>query len=128
MSQVLNISIEQPIREALSYDERWRGEDQGLITAWEVGRKLAVKDLETRDKVLAGELPPLGFKGGQEKSTKVAQKFGTLHYYTQLLGIKGKDLKVDMDRNYALVCSRTLNEVVFTMDPALYCPSSGKEA
>ena len=44
-------SIEIPIREFPSFEERWRGEDKGLITAWEVGREKAINDLKLKDSI-----------------------------------------------------------------------------
>ena len=44
-------SIEIPIREFPSFEERWRGEDKGLITAWEVGREKSINDLKLKDSI-----------------------------------------------------------------------------
>ena len=77
-------SIETPIREFPSFEERWRGEDKGLITAWEVGREKAINDLKLKESALNDELPVLGYIGGYEKRlTNVKFKYASFHYLAQ---------------------------------------------
>mgnify|MGYP003649146472 CR=1 FL=1 len=111
MKKLVYRSIQTPIRQNASYDERWNYLDQGLITAWEVGRELREKEIKNTvadldsDEVeeglltiiLNGELPALGFKGGIEKKTKQKLRYGTLHYLAQLQGIKNENLEIDCE-------------------------------
>jgi len=64
MNQRIQRSQNEPKREGLSWDEHWRGEDNGLITCWEVGRELREKEPELATRAENGELPVLGWKGG----------------------------------------------------------------
>jgi hypothetical protein len=49
-------SINEPIRERLSWNELWRGQDQGLIICWEMGRKHALSDFDLANKAKRGDL------------------------------------------------------------------------
>ncbi len=80
MSERIYRSIEKPIRPALSWKERWTGEDKGLITCWENGREAAARKPELAKRAKKGELPVTGWKGGVENKTKVGEKYGTLFY------------------------------------------------
>lgn len=62
MSQRVFRSIDEEIRRDTSYDEAWRGEDRGLITIWEVGRKLALARPDLAEAALRGEVPRLGLR------------------------------------------------------------------
>ena len=70
MSQRIHRSNKEPKRKDLSWDERWKDKDKGLITCWEVGRELRAKEPELASRAEKGELPVLGWKGGVEKKTK----------------------------------------------------------
>ena len=70
MSNRIYRSCQEPIRENLSFDERLRGHDKGLILAWEVGRERSKKDTKLAEQAKNGELPKLGWKGGVEDKTK----------------------------------------------------------
>lgn len=110
-------SIAEPIRENKSFEERWHGDDKGLITAWEVGRELAKHDKNLFEKVKKGELPPLGFKGGHHKRLKNSiSKYGTLHYLAELQGLKDQNLDIDFtrDEKLTLTCSKTKMQTIFT--------------
>jgi hypothetical protein len=74
MSQRIFRSFKEPKREGLSWAERWKGNDKGLITCWEVGRDLRQKDPELARRAENGELPALGWKGGVEKALKIRQR------------------------------------------------------
>ena len=106
-------SIDEPIREGLSWDERWRCPDNGLINCWEVGRELARRQPELAEKAKRGELPVSAWKGGVEKKLK-GKKFGTLKYLAEWQGLRGEDLNIDPSEEVELVCSRTDMKVVYT--------------
>lgn len=116
--------IDLPIRpDGLSFEERWRSEDKGLIVSWEVGRHLAEKKPELSAKVLKGELPELVWKGGTDKeSLKIKHKYGTLHYLAQWQGLRGDDLDIDLEQEYTLTCSRTGVDFTYTDDVNKYSP------
>jgi hypothetical protein len=62
MSSRVFLSINEPIRENPSFEERLRGPDKGLIIAWEVGRERRMKEPELAEKAEKGELPVLGYR------------------------------------------------------------------
>ena len=106
----------EPKREGLSWDERWNGDDKGLITCWEVGRELRKKEPELAERANKGELPVLGWKGGVEKKIKKKEKYGTLFYLAQWQGLRGEDLDIDLLEEREIVCSKTVMKVIFTGD------------
>lgn len=110
--------IGSPLRpDGLSFEERWRNEDKGLIVSWEVGRQLAEKRPELAEKALRGELPELAWKGGTDKETlKINHKYGSLQYLAQWQGLRGEDLDIDLDEEYTLTCSRTGVDFTYTDD------------
>lgn len=116
MGQHLIRSIREPIRNGLSWKERWRGPDKGMIICWEVGRKLAKDEPELAERAKQGELPSLGWKGGVEISTKQSKKIGTLHYLAKWQGLRGDDLDIDLTIEYELICSRTGMKIIYTGD------------
>ena len=120
MSQRVFRSNDEPRREGLSWDERWKGEDKGLITCWEVGRDLREKVPELASRAEAGELPVLGWKGGVEKKTKKGEKYGPLFYLAQWQGLRGEALDIDIAQEPELTCSRTGMRVIFTGDLKKY--------
>lgn len=110
-------SIETPIREFPSFEERWRGEDKGLITAWEVGRERAIENPELKMAALNNELPALGYIGGYEKKLTVKKfKYAPFHYLAQWQGLRGNDLDIDSirDEGKFLICSKTNMKTIFT--------------
>lgn len=110
-------SIYTPIRINTDYNERWNGEDKGLITAWELGRELAISNPELANKALNGELPPLGFKGGYERELKSKKpKHGPMVYLAELQGLRGEDLDIDelRDEGKIITCSATGMTTIFT--------------
>lgn len=112
-------SIETPIREFPSFEERWRGEDKGLITAWEVGREKAITNPELKESALNNELPVLGYFGGYEKKlTNIKFKYASFYYLAQLQGLRGDDLDIDFERDEEkfLICSKTNMKTIFTID------------
>ncbi|WP_339643686.1 hypothetical protein [uncultured Porticoccus sp.] len=120
MSQRVFRSYKEPKREGLSWDERWKGEDQGLIMCWEAGRELREKEPELASRTENGELPVLGWKGGVEEMTKKGEKYGTLFYLAQWQGLRGNDLDIDLSQEPLLTCSRTGMRIIYTGDPKKY--------
>jgi hypothetical protein len=117
MSQRVYRSIEEEPRGDVSWQERWRGEDRGLIVCWEVGRGLAQERPEVAASARHGELPKLGWKGGIPLPTpKYKWKYGTLNYLAQWQGLRGEDLDIDLSEEREIVCSRTDIRVIFTGD------------
>lgn len=108
-------SILDPIVDIVSYDERINGFDKGLINAWQVGRGLAVRFPDLAAKAKNGELPELGVKGGIKKRIK-QEKIGSLWYLAQWQGLRGEDLNIDTELEYAMVCSRFKVRVIYTFD------------
>ncbi len=109
-----------PERVGASYDERWTGSDRGLITCWEVGRRLSKEKPGLAKRARNGELPPLGWKGGVERDTKNKKKYGTHLYLAQWQGLRGEDLDIDMSTETELVCSKTGVKVTYTGDVKKY--------
>lgn len=95
------------------WEERWKGEDQGLITCWEVGRKLRLSNPELSELALQGNLPMLDWKGGVEKGIKLKSKLGTLNYLAQWQALRGEDLNIDTEKEYTLTCTDTGVNVLF---------------
>ena len=120
MNHLIFRSYKDPKREGLSWDERWRGPDKGLITCWEVGRELSLRKPELAERAMNGELPVLGWKGGVEKKTKKKEKYGTLFYLAQWQGLRGEDLDIDFTQETELICSRTHIKVIYTSDAKKY--------
>lgn len=127
----------------MNYDERWRGEDDGLILCWENGRRLRQEKPELVNRAMKGELPPLAWKGGVGNDIKcddeLNAKYGTFYYLAKLQGLLGLDLDITPSTETALMCSRTGWLVVFTGDSKKYdkplggggaleiCHTAGKE-
>lgn len=120
MSQRIFRSFNEPIRKDLSQEESWKGNDKGLITCWEVGRRIREKEPELARRAEEGELPPMGWKGGVENKTIKGEKYGTLFYLAQWQGLRGEDLDIDLTDEPALICSRTGMKVIYTGDLKKY--------
>jgi hypothetical protein len=116
MSQRIFRSHAWPVRQGLSWEERWKGYDKGLITCWEVGRELSQREPELAERAKNGELPVAGWKGGVEKKIKKKEKYGTLFYLAQWQGLRGEDLDIDLSEEIALICSKTGMHVIYTGD------------
>lgn len=110
----------EPIRTGLTTEERWLGSDHGVVAAWERGREIAGKSPEIADRVKAGQLPILPWKGGVERALKGKEKFGTLRYLAMWRGLRGEDLDIHLDKEYSLICSVTGQRVVYTGDLSKY--------
>ena len=123
-----------PYRDADSVAKRFDGPDKGLITAWEVGRKMRAKNHHLLKYYDLGALPMDGFKGGAfdveayEKALKEGTEYefpvtpleGTLHYLAQLQGLKGENLSVDTDKEYTLTCKLSNRTCKLTNNASRY--------
>jgi hypothetical protein len=114
MTQHIFRSISEPIREKLSWIEIWRGQDDGLIHCWELGRKKRMSQPDLAVRAEAGELVPLGWKGGVQKKLEVEVKLGTLNYLAEWQGLRGENLNIDVGLDSVIVCSKTGQRVRFT--------------
>ena len=85
-------SIFEPIREGLSWNERWTSEDGGLIACWDSGRETRIENPGLAEQAIGGELVILPWKGGVEKAIKKKKKFGTHFYLAMWQGLRGEDL------------------------------------
>ena len=133
----------EPDRGELDYDGRWKGNDGGLITCWENGRKWRQDKPGLADRAMKGELPVLAWKGGIGDDincdNELKAKYGALYYLAKLQGLSGLDLDIDPSAEIPLMCSRTGWLVVFTGDSNKYdkalgmgnaleiCHTTGKE-
>lgn len=89
-------SVNEPIRmDTTTYEERIESFDRGVINAWEVGRKLAVKEPDLAEKAKLGELVLLGVKGGISGDPKIKMKYGCLWYLAEWQGLRGDDLDIE---------------------------------
>lgn len=113
-------SISEPVRENLTWEQRWKSADLGLIACWEAGRRKRVDAPHLADLARSGQLVVLPWKGGVEKAIKKKQKFGTLYYLAMWQGLRGEDLSIDLSREFTLTCTATGLTVIYTGDPAKY--------
>ncbi len=109
-----------PRRKGLSWNERWKAEDRGVITAWEVGRELREKGSPLAAMAERGELPVLPWKGGVAQRTQKGRKYGTLWYLAEWQGLRGDHLDIDLDEEVELICSKTGMTVIYTPDREKY--------
>ncbi len=117
----LHIPIKRPVRDlnSLSYEERFGTITSGLVTSWEIGRKLATKDPELAAKACNRELPILSWRGGVEKRLKTGVKIGVFYYLAQWQGLREEDLSIDIEKDVTIVCSKTGVAVTFTSNNTL---------
>lgn len=120
MENIIYRSIEVPIRKGLSWEDRWRGADNGLITCWESGRELHSNGSELSKKAMNGELPVLGWKGGINKKILKGEKYGTYNYLAKWQGLRGEDLNIDLSKDIKLTCSKTGMRIIYTSDAKKY--------
>lgn len=121
MNQRIYRSCAEPIRKGLTWEERWKGDDRGLIGCWELGRELREKKPELAKRAENGELPVLVWKGGIEKRLKIAEKYGTLNYLAEWQGLRGEDLNIDLSKELPIICSKTGMKIIYTEDVNKYC-------
>ena len=115
-TRLIKRSRAEPMRSKLSWHETWEGPDSGLIKNWEIGRKLAIQNPDLAAQTRAGELPPLNWKGGSDRTLVKREKFGSLRYLAQWQGLRGEDLSIDMDAEVTFKCQKTQMIVTFTPD------------
>ncbi len=113
-------SINEPIREGLTWEEKWQGPDHGLIICWEVGRARSSVELDLAIQAQKGQLIPLPWKGGVEKELKLKQKYGTYLYLAAWQGLRGEDLRIDTEIEQAITCTATNMRMRFTKDAKKY--------
>jgi len=114
MATRLHRSVDQPIREGLSWDDMWRESDDGLIFCWERGRQERLERPADAQRADRGELVGLDWKGGVKNKLKVEKAPGTLRYLATWQGLRGEDLDIDLEGERVIVCSRTGQAVVFS--------------
>jgi hypothetical protein len=114
MAARLRRSADQPIRERLSWGERWDGPDMGLIWCWERGRQERLERPDDAARADKGELVDLDWKGGVEKKIVAEKKLGTLKYLATWQGLRGEDLDIELEAERVIVCTRTGQAVVFS--------------
>lgn len=115
-SRVIQRSHAEPARSRLSWHDTWQGPDSGLIKNWEIGRKLAIHNPDLASRTWAGELPPLNWKGGSDRTLVKREKFGSLRYLAQWQGLRGEDLSISLDSEVTIKCAKTQMIVTFTPD------------
>ena len=115
-NRLIQRSHAKPARSNLSWHETWEGPDSGLIKTWEIGRKLAIQNPDLASRTLAGELPPLNWKGGSDRTLVKREKFGSLRYLAQWQGLRGEDLSINLDAEVTIKCVKTHMIVTFTPD------------
>lgn len=123
MNQRIYRSYKTQKREGLSWEERWKGDDRGLITCWEVGREIREKEPELAKRAENGELPVLGWKGGTDRKIKNNEKYGPLYYLAQWQGLRGEDLDINLSQEPELICTKTGTKVIYTSDFKKYSNS-----
>lgn len=115
-SRAIQRSHAEPARSRLGWHETWQGPDSGLIKNWEIGRKLAIQNPGLASRARAGELPPLNWKGGGDRTLVKREKFGSLRYLAQWQGLRGEDLSISLDSEVTIKCAKTQMIVTFTPD------------
>ena len=101
MTSSLHRSVEIPIRNALSMDERWSGPDRGLIWCWERGRQKREVEPELATRASNGEL------------IRLVWKRGTFQYLATWQGLRGEDLNIVLDEARVIDCSVSGKSFVF---------------
>ncbi len=114
MATRLRRSIDEPIREGLSWSETWEGPDHGLIFCWERGRQERLERPDDAARAEKGELVGLDWKGGVKKKLKVEKMPGTLKYLATWQGLRGEDLDIEFEDERVIVCTRTGQAVAFS--------------
>lgn len=110
--------ITEPIRQNLTWNEKWEGTDRGLIACWERGRAKSLEDATLAQQARKGQLIILPWKGGFKKAIKKNQKYGSFYYLAMWQGLRGDDLNIDTGNESTLTCSVTGMIAVFTNDMA----------
>ncbi len=113
-------SIKEPIRNDPTPDQKWRGDDKGLVLCWEAGRELAVAQPKLAKRAQRGELPMLSWKGGVKRSPKKKKKTGSFCYLAQWQGLRGDDLDIKLSEKQTIKCSRTGVKVVYSLETTIF--------
>ena len=108
-------SITEPIRKNQTWEEDWKGDDKGLILAWEKGRSMVLQYHELASKAKNGELPLLPWRGGVDKPVKI-KKYGSFLYLAMWQGLREEDLFIDFNTEIEITCTRTNITTTFTND------------
>lgn len=111
--------ITEPVRDSrnLSFDQRLKAEDSGLILAWENGRRDQSIELDLKQSFEKGALPLAVWKGGVDPEVKSKlKKVGSFLYLAYMQGLLGKDLDVNTYQDLELICALTGVKVTFTSD------------
>ena len=108
-------SIDESIREGLSWNERWLGPDEGLIWCWERGRQYRIEDPDRTARAENSELAVGAWRGGVERKLTV-KKVGTLKYLATWQGMRGEDLDIELQGECTIVCTKTGQAVVFSAE------------
>lgn len=74
MATHLRRSVDELIREGLSWSETWQGPDKGLIFCWERGRQERCERPRLAARADQGELVSLDWKGGVKEKLKAERK------------------------------------------------------
>lgn len=115
MSSRLFRSKNEPIREALTWHQRWEGPDRGLIWCWERGRQKRIEDPQLAARAASGELVFLAWTGGVEKKL-ASEKKGCLQYLATWQGLRGDNMDIDTKAELEIVCAKTGQLVVFSQN------------
>ena len=126
MTNNLYRSTEEPNRKGLTWEELWKGFDNGLIACWERGRVKASDNPELAESCKKGELPILAWKGGVDKKIK-GKKYGSLFYLAAWQGLRGEDLNINQHQDITIICAKTNVEVIFTPNLLTYETSKLEE-
>ena len=59
-------------------------------------------------------------KGGVDKKLKIKEKYGSLYYLAQWLGLRGDDLSIDTSKEIELTCTKTGMKIIYTNDSSKY--------
>jgi hypothetical protein len=116
MSNGIYRSTAEPLRFGLTWQERWKGVDGGLIQCWENGRCARAVSAAAVSAARRGELPPLDWKGGIAGQPNMKKKYGSLYYLATWLGLREEDLNIDPQAEVAVTCARTGIKVIFTAE------------
>lgn len=113
-------SVKEPIRNDPTPDQKWRGDDKGLVLCWEAGRELAVAQPKLAKRAQRGELPMLSWKGGVKRNPKKKKKTGSFCYLAQWQGLRGDDLDIKLSEKQTIKCSRTGVKVVYSLETTIF--------
>lgn len=114
MAKPIERSIQEPIREKLTWQEVWNGPDKGVIFCWEKGRRERLERPDDAARAQNGELIDLDWRGSVTRKLKADEKAGSFFYLATWQGIRGEDLNIDLEAETSLTCTRFGQRVVFS--------------